>query len=190
MTQYEYITIFTSIIFGLATVNMLNVVASMIHTDVKTQFYHIHSIWVFNLISALFLIWWDNLVINQFKEINFFHYLDLTGYSVILFIMTSLLSPFKVKTDINFAELFNKNKRKFYLTGILLCLFDFLDLILQNIDTEEKQGLPHLIFDISIFVCFLLSFIIQKKTFDWLSTILFSLGMITWFFFQAFNLEW
>lgn len=190
MTKYEYITVFTSIIFGLATVNMLKIIAAMIHSDVKTRFYPIHTFWVFNLIAIIFLIWWDNLAFTEIKEIDFFHYLDLTGYAVILFVMSSLLLPYKDKTFINFRQLFHQNKRKFYLTGIILFLFDFFDLVLQNIDVEKKQGLPHLIFDLTIIGCFFTSLIVMKKPMDWFTAITFTLGVTTWFFFQIFHVTW
>lgn len=190
MTTYEYITIFTSIIFGLATVNMLKVIAAMIHSEVKVDFYAVHSIWVVNIISVIFLIWWDNLALNAGLGIDFFHYLDLTGYAVILFIMSALLLPYKDKEYINFSKLFNQNKKKFYLSGIILFLFDFFDLVLKHQSTPQTLGSPHLIFDTIIVASLLYALISSTKWSDWLTSITFLVGVITWFFFQAFGFSW
>lgn len=181
MTTYEYITIFTSIILGLAIVNVLSGISAIIHRTVKTKFYWIHTLWVINIFVVILLLWWNNLILNELKELSFLHYLNLVAYSVVLHLMSSMLFPIKIQEEIDFKALFTKNKNTFYILGIVFVTVVFLDALLEKIVTHSELRTPQMV-NISIYlILFLLNLFIDSKILRAACAIVFGAGLVIWF---------
>lgn len=186
MSTYEYITIFTSIILGLAIVNVLSGISVIIHKGIKTVFYWIHTIWVINIFTVILLLWWNNLILNDLPELSFLHYLNLVAYSVVLYLMSSLLFPVKFDESINFKKLFYDNRKTLYIMGMVFVITDLCDATLEKIVTDGAFRIPQLV-NISIyFILFLLGLKINKPAFHGVVALVFSAGLLIWFFLTMF----
>lgn len=186
MTTYEYITIFTSIILGLAIVNVLSGISSIIHKGIKTIFFWVHTLWVINVFVLILLLWWNNLILNSLEELSFVHYLNLVAYSVVLYLLSSLLFPLKFSDEINFKKLFLENRITFYILGIIFVITDFIDAYVEKVVTNSELRIPQMV-NISIYlIMFIVGLKVKNEAYNGAVAIVFGLGLTLWFFLTLF----
>ena len=125
MAPYEYLTIFVSVILGLAVVHLLGGVSLILDTRVRERVDWIHALWTANVFVTTLLVWWFNFGLTAVQEWTLLHFLNLVAYSVVLYLMSGLLYPVRGAEIIDFRAHFECNRPRFFM---VLLVFQAVDL--------------------------------------------------------------
>lgn len=143
MSAFEYLSVFVSIILGLAVVHLLGGVSLILDQRVTARLYWVHLIWVLNMFSLITWVWWGNWQLNDIEAFSPVHYLAMVLFSVTLYLMCGLLFPVKGKEVEDFHEQFEMNRSRFFYLGqalvVAAALKGWVDRqVLEEPDTVER----------------------------------------------------
>ena len=80
MTPYEYLTVFVSVVIGLAIVHLLSGVSLILDTRVKERVDWVHAVWTGNVFVTTLLVWWFNFNLTGVHVWTLPHFLTLVAY--------------------------------------------------------------------------------------------------------------
>lgn len=181
MSIISHISVFISLILGLAVVHLLGGISLKIDTRVKTNTYWIHSLWVINMLFAVVLVWLSSFVLSPLAEISALHFLILLAYSIVTYLMSGLLFPVRGEEISDFNVHFSANRFRFYLLGIVFTIVDALDGFLEFNNTNLPLDIGQFA-TLSVWMLFFgLGMIVNKKWMDVIIVCLFSIGLMGWF---------
>ena len=132
MDPYEYLTIFISVVLGLAVVHLLSGVSLILDTRVRQRVDWIHFVWTINVFVTTLLIWWFNFSLTDVEVWTLFHFLDLVAYAVVLYLLSGLLFPVRGAEIIDFRAHFEANRPRFFMVLLLFQVVDFADAALAR----------------------------------------------------------
>ena len=132
MDPYEYLTIFVSVILGLAVVHLLSGVSLILDTRVRERVDWIHAVWTANVFITTLLVWWFNFSLTAVQEWTLLHFLNLVAYSVVLYLMSGLLYPVRGAEIIDFRVHFEANRPRFFTVCLAFQVVDFTDAALER----------------------------------------------------------
>jgi hypothetical protein len=84
MSAFEYLSVFISIILGLAIVHLLGGVSLILDRRVTARLYWVHMVWVINMFSLITWIWWGNWQLNGIESFSPAHYIAMVLFSVVV----------------------------------------------------------------------------------------------------------
>ncbi len=127
MTIFEHLSVFVSIILGLAVVHLLGGVSLILDARVKTRLYWVHLAWTINMLFLIVLVWLGNFVLAPVTSFSIGHFLNLLAYSMVIYLMSGLLYPVRGEEVTDFREHFHANRARFFSVGLLFVATDALD---------------------------------------------------------------
>ena len=95
MDPFEYLTVFVSVILGLAVVHLLSGVSLILDKRIRGKVDWIHAVWTANDFLTTLLVWWVNFNLTAVQERTLLHFLDLVAYSVVLHLLSRAALPSK-----------------------------------------------------------------------------------------------
>ncbi len=132
MDPYEYLTVFVSVILGLAVVHLLSGISLILDTRVRERTDWIHGVWTANVFLTTLLVWWFNFGLTAVQEWTLLHFLDLVAYAVVLYLMSGLLYPVRGEEVIDFRAHFEANRPRFFMVCLAFQAVDFGDAALEH----------------------------------------------------------
>ena len=132
MDPYEYLTVFVSVILGLAVVHLLSGVSLILDTRIRERVDWIHAVWTANVFVTTLLVWWFNFSLTAIQEWTLLHFLNLVAYSVVLYLMSGLLYPVRGAEIIDFRAHFEANRPRFFMVCLAFQAVDFTDAALEQ----------------------------------------------------------
>ena len=132
MTPYEYLTVFVSVVIGLAIVHLLSGVALILDTRVRERVDWIHGVWTANIFVTTLLVWWFNFGLTAVGVWTLPHFLTLVAYAVVLYLLAGLLYPVRGSEVVDFRQHFEANRPRFFLLCLAFQLVDFADVLLER----------------------------------------------------------
>ena len=132
MDPYEYLTIFISVVLGLAVVHLLSGVSLILDTRVRQRVDWIHSLWTINVFVTTLLVWWFNFSLTAVEVWTLLHFLDLVAYAVVLYLLSGLLFPVQGAEIIDFRAHFEANRTRFFMVWLAFQVVDFADAALAR----------------------------------------------------------
>lgn len=117
MSAFEYISVFLSLIMGLAVVHLLGGVSLILDQRVKARLSGIHLLWVLNMFLLIMWVWWANWELEAIDVFSPWHYAAMVLFSVVLYLMCGLLFPVRGKEVEEFHEQFEMNRKRFFYLG-------------------------------------------------------------------------
>ena len=132
MDPYEYLTIFISVVLGLAVVHLLSGVSLMLDTRVRQRADWIHAVWTINVFVTTLLVWWFNFSLTAVQSWTLLHFLNLVAYSVVLYLLSGLLFPVRGAEIIDFRAHFEANRPLFFMVWLVFLAVDFADVALAR----------------------------------------------------------
>jgi len=127
MTIFEHLSVFVSIILGLAVVHLLGGVSLILDARVKARVYWVHLLWTANMLFLTVLVWLGNFVLAPVTVFSPAHFLNLPISSMFIYLMSGLLYPVRVDEVTDFRAHFHANRARFFSLGILFVVTDALD---------------------------------------------------------------
>ena len=150
MTPYEYLTVFVSVVTGLAIVHLLGGVSLILDTRVKEHVDWIHAVWTGNVFVTTLLVWWFNFGLTQVQVWSLPHFLTLVAYSVVLYLLAALLYPVRGSEIVDFKAHFECNRARFFLLALAFQFVDMTDALLESRALGTDLNTLH---TISVFAC-------------------------------------
>jgi hypothetical protein len=132
MTPYEYLTVFISVVLGLAVVHLLSGVALLLDTRVRARIDWIHGVWTANVLITTVLVWWFNFGLTLINEWTLPFFLNLVAYSVVLYLLSGLLYPVRGSEVVDFRTHFEANRPRFFMVCVAFQVIDFSDAYLER----------------------------------------------------------
>jgi hypothetical protein len=132
MDPYEYLTVFVSVVLGLAVVHLLGGVSLILDTRVREKIDWIHSLWTVNVFVTTLLVWWFNFGLTAVQVWTLPHFLTLVAYSVVLYLMSGLLYPVRGDEIVDFRAHFEANRPRFFSVCLAFQFVDFADAALER----------------------------------------------------------
>jgi len=143
VSAFEYLSVFISIILGLAVVHLLGGVSLMLDQRVRARFDLIHFLWVINMFTLITWVWWGNWQLEGIETFSPLHYVAMVLFSVVVYLMCGLLFPVRGNEVEDFSEQFELNRARFFYLGLALMVAAALKghvdrLVLEQPDTVER----------------------------------------------------
>ena len=132
MDPYEYLTIFISVVLGLAVVHLLSGVSLILDTRVRQRVDWINLVWTTNVFVTTLLVWWFNFSLTAVQVWTLLHFLDLVAYAVVLYLLSGLLFPVQGAEIIDFRAHFEANRTRFFIVWLAFQAVDFADAALAQ----------------------------------------------------------
>lgn len=93
MSPFEYVSVLTSIVVGLALAHLLKGVASIVQHPGRRRAYWVHLVWVaFMFFQAIFFWWWE-FALEPLEVWTFKLYLFVLFYAFVIYLLCALLFP-------------------------------------------------------------------------------------------------
>ena len=118
MSVFEYLGVLLSVVMGLGLTHVLIGISKTIHHRDTLRLYPVHTLWALNIMVYVIAVWWGMFWWSGQTEWTFFQFLFIILYAIVLFLLASLLSPWDISPDLDFAEHFYRTRRWFF--GILV----------------------------------------------------------------------
>lgn len=144
MGVFEYVSVLTSIVVGLAIAHLLRGVVGIIQHPGRRPPYPVHLVWVaFMFFQAVFFWWWEFKLQASVQVWTFELYVFVLFYSVIIYLLCALLFPSDLD-DYSGYEDFFMSRRAWFL-GLLAAFFviDFWDTWLKGAEHFASLGVEY-----------------------------------------------
>jgi hypothetical protein len=142
ISEFEYVTVFISIILGLGVTQILTGIADLVHQSERVKIYWPHMVWVVIVLILHVLEWYSTFELRTFNAWRLPVFLFVLLYPIVLFITARLLFPFGLNDEtIDLREFYYNNYRKIFLFGAILAMLSiFHDLIMRVSAPEDFIG--------------------------------------------------
>ena len=180
MTPYEYLTVFISVVLGLAVVHLLSGVALLLDTRVRARPDWIHGVWTANVLVTTVLVWWHNFRLTEITEWTLLFFLNLVAYALVLYLLSGLLYPVRGAEVVDFGAHFEANRVRFFIVALVFQAVDFADTVLEA--RALSSELNHLrLFFIGVYaVAFLLATRTRNRTYHGTVAVAWFLTCVYW----------
>lgn len=160
MTIFEHVSVFVSIILGLAVVHLLGGVSLILDTRVKTKIYGVHLAWTLNMLFLTVLAWLGNFVLAPVTVFSAAHFFNLLAYSMVIYLMSGLLYPVRGEEVTDFKKHFHSNRSRFFGLGVVFVITDAVDGLLE----AQATGLELNPFQYGQLAIFLVLFVLGSQS--------------------------
>lgn len=131
MSPYEYLTVFLSVIFGLAIVHLLSGVSLILDARERSRPYWVHLVWTLNVFVLAVVTWWFNFSLEAIREWSFLHFADLVFYAVLIYVLAGLLYPTRGPEVVDFRAHFERNRQWFFTVFAIFVPVDVFNSLLE-----------------------------------------------------------
>jgi len=180
MTIFGHISVFISIILGLAVVHLLSGLSLILDTRKASKVYWVHLLWTFNMLFAVVLVWISSFTLSPLEELSMIHFLNLLAYSIVTYLMSGLLFPVQGDEIVDFYEHFTANRKRFFSLGILFVLVDATDGMLEHFEAGIALDIGQFGTLSVWFLLFILSIFKDNKFINGFVAIAYTIGLIGW----------
>jgi hypothetical protein len=131
MSSFEYLSVFVAVIMGLAVTRLLSAVGSSIRHRDGIEGHWVHSLWALNVLLYVVSIWWALFAWNQLPEWNYFLFLFLVLYAIVLYLLTDVLYPDQITEGLNLKSHFIQHRSAFFWLLLAAVLLDIPETVLK-----------------------------------------------------------
>ncbi len=145
MGVFEYVSVFTSIIVGLAVAHLLQGVATIVQHPGRSRTYWIHLVWVtFMFFQAIFFWWWE-FALESLQQWTLQVYLFVLFYAFIIYMLCALLFPQDLEGYSGYEDYFMSRRAWFFGLMAAYFLIDFWDTWMKGADYFASLGKEYVI---------------------------------------------
>lgn len=179
MHPYEYLTVFVSVVVGLAVVHLLSGISLILDAREAERLDWIHGVWTANVFVTTVVVWWFNFGLTDVVVWTLPFFVNLVAYSVVLYLMAGLLYPVRGADIIDFRAHFERNRPRFFLVCLAFQVVDFFDAVLEKNALGTEWSQLHQIALVVFSIGFLIAMRTSNRTYHgvlaiaWLITCLF-----------------
>lgn len=143
MGTFEYVSVLTSVVVGLALAHLLQGLGKLIQHPSRTKVYWVHLVWVFFVFFAALFWWWFEFTLSGIETWDLRLYLFVVAYAVLIYLISALLFPSDLEGYAGFEDYFYR--RRAWLFGCLAMYFvvDIVDTWLKGAEHFTDLGLQY-----------------------------------------------
>lgn len=134
--MFSYLGVLISVILGLALTHLLVGLSKMIQLRKSVKVYWVQLIWVTNVILYVLALWWGMFWWNKLQVWPIEEFLFIMAYSIVIFMLASLLFPWDFEAGLDCEQYFFANKSWFFGTYLIATLLDIPETL--------QKGVSHL----------------------------------------------
>ena len=145
MGAFEYVSVLTSIVVGLAIAHLLQGVANLVQHPGRAKTYWVHLVWVaFMFFQAVFFWWWE-FALQSLEQWTLQVYMFVLFYAFIIYLLCALLFPQDLEGYSGYDDYFMS--RRGWFLGLMATYFmiDFWDTWLKGADYFASLGVEYVI---------------------------------------------
>jgi hypothetical protein len=131
LSLFEYLGVLISVVMGLGITHLLIGVSKAIRHRDSIRGYWVHSVWTVNILVFIVVIWWGMFWWSSLGQWNFYQFLFVVLYAIVLFLLASILYPWEFARDFDFQEHFYRNRRWFFGIQALAWCIDVPETLLK-----------------------------------------------------------
>ena len=124
MGVFEYIGVLISVIMGLAITHLAVGASKLIQNRDTARLYLPHVVWTLNTLLYILMIWWSMFWWSGLEDWSAYHYLGITVYAIVLFLMSAMLYPYDMDKNIDVEAYFFKNRVWYFALMTIAWLLD------------------------------------------------------------------
>jgi hypothetical protein len=143
MTVFEYLSVFISIIVGLAVANVLLGLSRILGQGQGTSI--AHAVWIYWTLLFLTFFWWFSFDWRFQDNWTFGLFLWVVGYAMLMFVLASLVTPTTVPLDSNWGEAFFSRRRTFFSVSAAVIVVDTADTFVKGAANLAGIDVPALL---------------------------------------------
>jgi hypothetical protein len=132
--MFDYLAILISIILGLALTHLLMGVSRLIQLRHRVRLYWVQLLWTVNVILYVLAIWWGMFWWKHLQVWTFPEFFFLAFYSIVLFLLASMLFPHECEEGLDCEEHFFRNKNWFFGIQLTATLLDIPETLFKSYD--------------------------------------------------------
>ncbi len=140
MSVFEYLAVFITLTMGLGATHLFTGLSKLIHARDTVKLYWVHSLWTLNTLIYIVIIWWGMFWWDGLDNWNFFQFLFIVTYAVMLFFLASLLYPWSMPVDFDCDDHFYRTRHWFFGVMSACWLVDYPETVYKA--AEGVRGLP------------------------------------------------
>jgi hypothetical protein len=124
MGLFEYLGVLISVVMGLGITHLLTGISKVVQYRDTTRAYWVHVMWTVNVLLYIVVIWWGMFWWSSLPEWNFFQFLFVTLYAILLFLIAAMLYPWDFPHDFEFETYFFNIRGWFFGLQVVAWLID------------------------------------------------------------------
>jgi len=184
MDMFEYVMVLVSIIVGLALAHLLQGLVEIAQRPKRMKIASIHLVWVIYVLTTVAFWWWWEFKLQLVPVWTFGAYLFVLGYAVILYILSTLLFPKVLDSDLDLDAFFYDSRGWFFGFNALYFVVDLIDSRLKGAEYFANLGLEYVITTALSGVLCLVAMKTRNPVFHWIFGLAVLLYQTSWAFRQ------
>jgi hypothetical protein len=138
--MFDYLAILICVIIGLALTHLLSGLGRLIQLRHNVRLYWVQLVWTLNVTIYLLAVWWGMFWWKHLTDWTIQQFFFLTFYSIVLFLLASMLFPHECAEGLDCEEHFFRNKNWFFGIMLLAFLLDIPETLAKGYD--GLRGVP------------------------------------------------
>jgi len=139
MTTFEFLSVFISIVMGLAVVRVLaGLVSTVTREGVKR--YWVYTTWLLFFVGWLPYFWWFTFDWRLREVWTFPVFFFVVFYAMLVYVTLHLLVPDRTEEPEDYEAFFFKIRRRFFRLFVLIIVVDAVDSVLKGAQNLEGLG--------------------------------------------------
>jgi hypothetical protein len=143
MSVFEYVTVLTSIIIGLALAHLLLGLANIVQHPKRKKLYWVHLAWVGFMIFSIATWWWWEFRYNDAVDWSIWLYFFILFYALLYYMICALLFPTDLHDYDGFKNYFLSRRRWIFGFMATALIVDLADTALKGADYFFALGPPY-----------------------------------------------
>lgn len=131
MSTFEYLSVYISIVIGLAVAQLLGGVVRVV-SDRRAKPYWVHLAWVFNVLGLMTYYWWFTFDWQTRDPWTYQLFLFVFGYAVVMYLVALSLVPPAELGDADYEDFFYSRSGLFFGLLALRWVVDLADTALTG----------------------------------------------------------
>ena len=138
MSDFEFLSVFISIIIGFGLTRLLGGLGRAYHFRRTNKMDVVHVAWTIAVLFVLVLNWWVILLWRNIEDWTFTLFFSMIVWTSSMYVLALAFYPPDVPKDVDYRELFSSNRTWFLSTWTIMCLLDLI------VSAMREGGIPEL----------------------------------------------
>jgi hypothetical protein len=177
---FLHVRIMVGMIVGLSVARLLTGMARFIQHPKRQQVYPVHLGWAFAILLSVIHFWWWEFRLEDVPNWSFEEYACLLLYTILFFLLSTLLFPDNLEEYKGFRDYFISRKGWFFALLALTFLVDVWDTLLKGKEYAASLGVEYTVRAIAYPLLCLLAIFIDNQRFQVAFVALSLLYQVSW----------
>jgi hypothetical protein len=177
---FLHVRVMVGIIVGLSVARLLTGMARFIQHPKRERVYLVHLGWALAILLSVIHFWWWEFRLEDVPNWNFEEYACLLLYTILFFLLSTLLFPDKLDEYKGFRDYFTSRKGWFFGILALTFLVDVWDTLLKGNEYTAALGIEYPVRTIAYLTLCLLAIFINNQRFQVAFVALSLLYQVSW----------